>query len=197
MQTYFITLELGGFQKILELEFSKKFRFPKKKLSLAEGLENLKIRIYKEMLRTNRQNVLMGNPKSENRWREYHLMSVSENQFRCSIENRISAGKTLFPGNSIIFATFPPPSLLYACVFVETGIPLELSNRPTLSSDRIDSHRHRLFELKRAAPFQTSQNVSICAAAIAERGKKKVSRCSKINRDTSVKRIRGIPVVRK
>lgn len=92
---------------------------------------------------------------------------------------------------------FPPPSLLYACVFVETGIPLELSNRPTLSSDRIDSHRHRLFELKRAAPFQTSQNVSICAAAIAERGKKKVSRCSKINRDTSVKRIRGIPVVRK
>lgn len=108
MQTYFITLELGAFQRILELEFSKKFQFPKKKLSLAEGLENLKIRIYKEMLRTNRQNVLMGNPKSENRWREYHLMSVSENQFRCSIENRISAGKTLFPGNSIIFATFPP-----------------------------------------------------------------------------------------
>lgn len=98
----------GRFRKFWNQNLVKKFRFPKKKLSLAEGLENLKIRIYKEMLRTNRQNVLMGNPKSENRRREYHLMSVSENQFRCSIENRISAGKTLFPGNSIIFATFPP-----------------------------------------------------------------------------------------
>lgn len=140
MQIYFNTLKLRAFQRILELEFSTKCRFPKKKLSLTGGLENFKVRIYKEMLHTNHQNVIMGNPKSENRWREYHLMSVSENQFRCSIKNRISAGKTLFPGNSIIFSTFPPTSsLLYACVFVETGIPLELSNRLTLSSDRIDS----------------------------------------------------------
>lgn len=166
----------GAFQRILELEFSTKCRFPKKKLSLAEGLENFKVRIYKEMSDTNQQNVLMGNPKSGNRWREYHLMFVGENQFRCSIKNRISAGKTLFPGNSIIFATFPPhlfPPVRLRFRGNRNSIRAFKSADSFIRQDRFQ--RHRLFELKRAAPFQTSQNVSICAPPLQKGGKKSQS----------------------
>lgn len=144
----------------------------------------------------------MGNPKSENRWREYHLMSVGENQFRCSVKNRISAGKTLFPGNSIIFATPPPPlfpPLRQRFRGNRNSIRAFKSADSFIRQDRF--HRHRLFELKRAARRfrlrRTYQSARRHCWKGGGGGREKVSRCSKINRDTSVKRICGTSVVRK
>lgn len=99
--------------------------------------------------------------------------------FLVPLKTGISPEKILFPGNSIIFATFPIPPLYPRFRGNRNSIKAFKSADSFIRQDRF--YRHRLFELKLYTARSRLRGISICMHCTRECKKSVVE--VKINRD--------------